>query len=130
MRKIERYDPFDGKLGFALASRVGDIVYVSGMTGIEFSDQQVPDGIEAQARLAYKNVESILTQFGASLADSIERTIFFVGDHAAANVAYDSVRREFFGDTPPVSTMVGVTQLVDPRYLVEVKVTAAGAKDR
>jgi hypothetical protein len=72
MSEIERYDPFDGKLGFALANRVGDNVYVSGMTGIEYSDQQVPDGIEAQARLAYKNIESILSQFGASLADSIE----------------------------------------------------------
>jgi enamine deaminase RidA (YjgF/YER057c/UK114 family) len=124
MSEMKRYDPFDGKLGFALANRVGDIVYVSGMTGIEFSDQQVPDGIEAQARLAYKNIESILSQFGASLADSIEQTIFFVGDHAVANAAYGSVRHEFFGDTPPASTMVGVTQLVDPRYLIEIKVTA------
>ncbi len=124
MSKIERVDPFDGKLGFALASRVGDIVYVSGMTGIEFSDQQIPDGIEAQARLAYKNIESILAQFGASLDDSIEQTIFFVGDHAEANAAYGVVGREVFGDTPPASTMVGVTQLVDPRYLIEIKVTA------
>jgi enamine deaminase RidA (YjgF/YER057c/UK114 family) len=124
MSTIERHDPFGGKLGFALANRVGDIVYVSGMTGISFADQSVPEGLEAQFRLAYENIDSILGQFGSSLANSIEQTIFFVGDHLPASAAYEAVRHDVFGDTPPASTMVGVTRLVDPRYLVEIKVTA------
>ena len=41
--EIERYDPFDGKLGFALASRLGDMVYVSGMTAVD-AQMQMPEG--------------------------------------------------------------------------------------
>jgi len=30
----------------------------------------------------------------------------------------------FFGDALPASTLVGVTRLADPRYLVEIQATA------
>jgi len=30
----------------------------------------------------------------------------------------------FFGGKPPVSTLVGVARLADPRYLVEIEATA------
>ena len=106
MAVVERYDPFDGKLGFALATRLGEIVYASGMTGINFEDQQVPEGLEAQLRLAYQNVDAILQQFDSSLEFSIEQVVFFVGDRLEASTIYDAVRRDVFGASPPSSTMV------------------------
>ncbi len=121
--KLDYHDPFDGKLGFALASRCNGLIYASGMTGFE-PDMSVPEGVEAQMRLAYKNIEGILEHYGASLSDAVEQVVFFVGDAAPAVAAFNRVSADTFGKTPPPCTMIGATALVDPRYLVEIKVTA------
>ncbi len=122
--EIERYDPFDGRLGFALASKVGDVLYVSGMTGID-DQMQVPDGMEAQMRQAYANIENILRHHGVGLDRVFEQVLFFVGEEGPAFEAYRQVCGELFGKQAPAATMVGVTRLVDPRYAIEIKVTAA-----
>ena len=124
MSRVAHYDPFDGKLGFALASRIEDRIHVSGMTGFE-KDQSVPESIEAQMRLAYGTIARILKHYGLTLEDVVEQVIFFVGDAAEATSAYDQVRPDVFPAVAPSSTMVGATALVDPRYKVEIKVIAA-----
>lgn len=121
---MERYDPFDGALGFSLATRVAGLVWSSGMVGIR-TDGSVPDSIEDQLRVAYSNIGSILETQSSSLAAVIDQTIFFVGSPEVATAAASVVRPEVFGDEQPCSTMVGVSALVDPRFLVEVKVVAA-----
>ena len=124
MADFEIYDPFQGKLGFALASRRGPVVHVSGMTGFRPEDMSVPDGIEAQMRLAYTNIRAILDHFGSSLDRLIEQTVFFVGEAEPARAAFDVISKEVFGNRPPPCTMIGATALVDPRYRVEIKVLA------
>ena len=121
--RVEYHDPFGGKLGFSLASRTPGLIHVSGMTGFE-PDMSVPEGVEAQMRLAYSSIQGILDHYGVTLADTVEQVVFAVGDMEAAVAAFNLVSREIFGDTPPPCTMVGVTALVDPRYKVEIKVTA------
>jgi 2-iminobutanoate/2-iminopropanoate deaminase len=121
---LERYDPFDGALGFSLAVASGTIVHVSGMVGLDPETLTVPSDLESQMRIAYRSVAEALTQFGCTLADVADQTVFFVGDHEAAVAAADTVRHDLFRDGLPASAMVGVDKLVDPRFLVEVKVTA------
>ena len=115
--RVEYHDPFGGKLGFALASRSRGLIHVSGMTGFE-ADLSVPEGIEAQMRLAYRNVQGILDHYGVTLADTVEQVVFAVGDVPTAVEAFNLVVREVFGDRQPPCTMVGVSALVDPRYKV------------
>ncbi len=120
---VTYHDPFDGKLGFALASHHNGLIYASGMTGFE-PDMTVPDGIEDQMRLAYRNIAGILEHYEATLEHAVEQIVFFVGDAAEAVEAFDRVSTETFGTKPPPCTMIGATALVDPRYRVEIKVTA------
>ena len=70
MPVIERFDPYDGELGFALATRVDDIVHVAGMTGVNEADRSAPEGLEAQLRLAYQNINMILDHFNMFEAES------------------------------------------------------------
>jgi enamine deaminase RidA (YjgF/YER057c/UK114 family) len=121
---LERYDPFDGALPFALAVASGDTVHVSGMVGLDPETLTVPPDIESQMRIAYRSIADTLSQFGCTLADVADQTVFFVGDHEAAVAAGDAVRHELFQSGLSASTMVGVDKLVDPRFLVEIKVTA------
>jgi enamine deaminase RidA (YjgF/YER057c/UK114 family) len=125
MSNVDRFDPFEGRLGLALASRVGSLVFVSGMTGLEIATDTVPSDLADQMRQAYENIGRILAHYRTSLASTIEQTIFFVGEAPAARAAYDVVCRETFGNDAPVATMVGVTMLVEPRSHVEIKVVAA-----
>src|SRR5262245_18249691 len=55
MNTGDRFDPFDGRLGFALASRAGSLVFLSGMTGVDIATDTVPSGFADQMRQAYRN---------------------------------------------------------------------------
>lgn len=94
------------------------------MIGLDSSDLTVPDDIEGQMRVAYKNLADILEHFGCTTADVATQTVFLVGDHAAAVEAAATVRSEVFGTELPASAMIGVERLVEPRYLVEIQATA------
>ncbi len=46
MADIERYAPFDGALGISLATRVGSLVYTSGVIGFDGATGTVPENLE------------------------------------------------------------------------------------
>jgi enamine deaminase RidA (YjgF/YER057c/UK114 family) len=121
---LDRYDPFDGALGFSLGVRSGDAVHVAGMIGLDSNTLTVPDDIEGQMRVAYKNLADVLAHFGCTIADVATQTVFFVGDPESAVQAASAVRSEAFGNELPASAMIGVDRLVEPRYLVEIQATA------
>ncbi|HSQ98614.1 MAG TPA: RidA family protein, partial [Sphingomicrobium sp.] len=50
-------------LPFSDAVRVGDVLYLSGQIGVG-PDGKLPDGIEAQTKLAMDNVGAILKRAG------------------------------------------------------------------
>src|SRR3954447_25050410 len=53
---------------FSSAVRVGDILYLAGQLGIG-PDGKLPDGIQAQTRLALDNIGAILKRAGLSYSD-------------------------------------------------------------
>jgi enamine deaminase RidA (YjgF/YER057c/UK114 family) len=106
---------------FSQAVRVGDTVWVSGQVGVD--ETMTPgEGIEAQARLAFKNLEAALTEAGGSLADVVEIVTFHTSMQDVAGFA--KVKSEFIPENYPAWTAVGVTELVMPDLLVEMKATA------
>ena len=69
-----------------------------------------------------QKIEKVLTQAGYRLNDVV-RTRMFVTDITH----WEEVGRahgEFFKDIRPVTSMIGVSSLIDPDYLVEIEVTA------
>ena len=48
MADIERYDPFDGGLGISLGTRVGALVYTSGMVGFDGATGTVPEKVRGE----------------------------------------------------------------------------------
>jgi enamine deaminase RidA (YjgF/YER057c/UK114 family) len=75
-----------------------------------------------QTRQALANVEAALALVGATLGDVV-RTRMYVTDISR----WEEVGRahgEVFGDIRPVTAMVEVSALVDPRMLVEVEAEA------
>jgi enamine deaminase RidA (YjgF/YER057c/UK114 family) len=115
--------PWEAVAGYSRTVRVGDRVLVAGTTAT------LPDGEiaglgdpGAQARQAIANIEAALERAGASLA-GVVRTRMYVTDISR----WEEVARahgEAFGADPPVTSMVQVAALIDPRILVEIEAEA------
>jgi reactive intermediate/imine deaminase len=97
----------------------GRMLFVSGRVGIEPRTQTVPDDVVEQARLVFADIGRILEAAGASFADVLKVTVFLtdINDRPKIN----PVRREFFGQHRPASTLVEVSRLVSPEAKVEVE---------
>ena len=107
---------------FAPATRVGDMIWVSGQVGIDAA-MRPGAGMEAQARLAFEGLKTVLEAAGASLADVVELMTFHT-DLRGDMPAFSKVKDAFFPDRYPSWTAVGVTQLALPAFLVEVRAVA------
>jgi enamine deaminase RidA (YjgF/YER057c/UK114 family) len=121
---IERFDPFDGALGFSLVVRAGSTVYTAGAFGIDPDTLEVPADHEAEVRQTFANLEGALALAGATLADVVEMTTYFAGDPEAVYPVFQQVRTELMGDNLPASTSVMVAGFVFPGMHLETKVVA------
>ena len=105
------------------AVRVGDLLFVSGCVSVDESGTVVGIGdVVAQARQVFTNIGLVLAAAGAGFGDIVKITTFLtnVDDRARIN----PVREEFFGETRPASTLVEVSRLVLPEFLIEVEAVA------
>ncbi len=106
---------------FSQAVRSGNTVWVSGQVGMDENFKQ-GKGIEEQARLAFKNLEHVLSAAGGSLKDIVEVVTYHTSMKDMKGFA--KTKSEFFPDNYPAWTAVGVTELVIPGLLVEIRATA------
>lgn len=117
---ISSESPYEDVHGYCRAVRIGDQIHVAGtcaaidrLDGATTYDQTVSAlGIIAKA----------LTQAGSSVADVV-RTVIYVTD-IADNAEVSRAHLEVFDAVRPVSTMVEVTKLIDPRMTVEIEAYA------
>jgi enamine deaminase RidA (YjgF/YER057c/UK114 family) len=125
-RRIKGPSPFEERIGFSRAIRVGDRVLVAGTAPVWEDGSCDPDP-EVQARRCIEIVETALNEAGATLADVV-RTRQFIVDPADAE-AVGRAHAATFGEARPASTMVVVAQLLDPRWRVEIEAEAVIATD-
>ena len=108
---------------YAHAARAGGLLFVSGCVPVDAEGRLVGgDDVVAQARQTLANVGAVLAAAGAGPADVAKVTVFLtdVDDRAAIN----PVRREFFGDARPASTLVEVPRLAVPGAKIEIEAIA------
>ncbi|MGZ4333974.1 MAG: RidA family protein [Gaiellaceae bacterium] len=112
---------FEERVGYSRAVRVGDRVHVSGTAPIMPDDADPPASAYEQARVCLERIERVLTEAGARM-DDVVRTRIYVTDPSLI----DEVGRahgEAFARARPATTGI-VTQLLDPRWLVEIEAEA------
>ena len=115
--------PWEPVVGYSRALRVGDRVHVAGTTAVDGSGQVVGEGdIGAQARFIFDKIGMALAAAGSCLADVV-RTRIYVTDMSRWE-AVGLAHGEVFKDVRPVSTLVEVSKLIDPRLLVEIEAEA------
>jgi enamine deaminase RidA (YjgF/YER057c/UK114 family) len=99
-------------------------VHVAGCLPFDEHNNFVGDGdITAQTAMVMQAIGRSLTAFGAGPQDVV-RTKTYVIDIDDYIRAGHQVWLEFFGEQLPVSTLVQVVRLADPRALVEIEAYA------
>ena len=123
-RKVFRSGPYAELI--AQATQVGDVIYLSGQVGVD-EQGDAPDSLVTQTTLAYEHVKAVLAEFGATLHNVVEETVF-VTDMAQTMAEVQEVfaaRAAAYGGRPDVTqTLVAVSALVDPAFKIEIKCTA------
>jgi len=120
-RRVSSGSPYEEQVGFSRAVSVGRLVYVAGTAPIWPDGEVDPDPL-TQARRCWEIALAALEELGGTAADVV-RTRQYITDAAHQDAAAQA-HGEVFADIRPVSTMVVVAGLVDPRWLVEVELDA------
>ena len=111
---------------FSQGVQMGNILTLAGQLGDDL-EGNVPNDLQGQMENCYKNIETILKEFNATLDNIIDETWFVTDiDECMTNVSeiFDS-RKKIYKCKPEVSqTLIGVSALVDPKYKIEIKCIA------
>jgi len=120
-KRVSSGSPFEPKIGFSRAVRVGEHVHVSG-TGPIWDDGSFDADPGAQARRCLEIIVEALEGLGATAKDVV-RTRIYLTDAADID-AVGAVHAEFFADAAPAATAVVVVGFLDPRWRVEIEADA------
>jgi enamine deaminase RidA (YjgF/YER057c/UK114 family) len=114
--------PWEDKVGYCRAVRVGNIIEVSGTTSVDRDSLIGKDDLYAQTKFIILKIEKALQDAGAELTDVV-RTRMYVTDISKWEEAAKA-HAEFFGTIKPTTTMVEVSRLIDPDLLIEIEASA------
>ncbi|HEV7363141.1 MAG TPA: RidA family protein [Solirubrobacteraceae bacterium] len=120
-RRVSSGSPFEPKVGFSRAVRVGDRVLVSGTAPVWPDGSCDPDP-EVQAARCLAIVVEALHEAGAA-PEHVVRTRMFIVDPDDQD-AVARAHRAVFADIGPAASMIVVAGLLDSRWKVEIEAEA------
>ncbi len=100
-------------------------IYISGQVSMDADGKLVGEGdLAAQTEQVLRNLGSALAAANATFADVVKITTFVVDYTTEARAVISNVRSKFFPTPPPASTLVGVSALALPGWLIEIEAIA------
>jgi enamine deaminase RidA (YjgF/YER057c/UK114 family) len=106
----------------------GTIVYLAGQVASDASGKLVGEGnFEAQAEQVFRNLKIAVEAAGGTMADIVKLNIYLVAQVDQAEVPKLRAIRNRYVNTeqPPASTLVVVSRLAQPGWLIEIEAVAA-----
>ena len=122
-QRVSSGSPYESIIGISRAVRAGSFVCVAGTAPLDAAGRTVAPGDAAQqARRCFEIVARALEELGANLSDVVRTRILLTRIEDWEAVA--RVHGEFFRDVRPVNTVMQVSRVIDPDWLVEVEADA------
>ena len=110
-------------VGYSRAVRIGNTIEVTGTVAVDDDGKCVGAGNPYEhTKFIIAKIEKVLRRTGASLADVV-RTRMFVTDISRWE-EYGKAHGEYFSVIKPCTTMVEVSNLIGPEYMIEIEATA------
>ena len=116
--------------GYSHVAKVnkGTLVYVAGQVSGDASGKMVGEGnFEAQVEQVFKNLKLALEAAGATMADIVKLNTYLVAEVSQDDLPkMRAIRDRYLNkEKPPASTLVVVSRLARPGWLIEIEVVAA-----
>ena len=117
-------------VGYSHVAKVnqGTLIYLAGQVSSDASGKLVGEGdFEAQAEQVFRNLKLGLEAAGATMADIVKMNVYIVAEVDQAEVPKLRAVRDSYVNTakPPASTLLFVTRLARPGWLLEIEAIAA-----
>lgn len=110
-------------VGYSRAVKIGNIIEITGTVAVDENNSLVgKDNAYDQTKFIIEKIEKILLLAGSSLKDVI-RTRMFVTDISRWE-EYGRAHGEFFKEIKPCTSMIEVSALIEPAYMIEIEATA------
>jgi enamine deaminase RidA (YjgF/YER057c/UK114 family) len=120
---ISSGSPFEPRIGFSRAVRVGPHIAVSGTAPIaEGGGTACPGDLYGQTRRCLEIIEQAVIAAGGR-REHIVRTRMFLKEMANWQDA-GRAHGEFFANIRPAATMIQIVQAIDPDWLIEIEADA------
>lgn len=117
-------ETFRQTLHFSTAVKIGNRVETSGQGGWD-DDLQIPEAIEEEIAVAFRNIELVLAKAGATWDHVIHVNTYHVGGFPPiVNDTIVKLYRQHMPNHAPVWTQSGVEALGLPTMRFEIRVTA------
>lgn len=123
---VERIQPegMHRPTGYTHVVKVGNLAFLAGQTATDSSGNVVGVGdVEAQADQVYENIRTALASVGADLSSLIKVTTYLTRSEDIDG--YRRARAKHIPTDLPASTLLFVTGLANPLYLIEIEAIAA-----
>lgn len=116
--------------GYSHVAKVnkGTLVYIAGQVSSDASGKRVGEGnFEAQVEQVFKNVKLALEAAGATMADIVKLNTYLVAEVSQDDLPkMRAIRDRYLNkEKPPASTLVVVSRLARPGWLIEIEAVAA-----
>ena len=124
-QQIERNNPegMTQPTGYHHLVKAGNLMFIAGQVALDGDGNVVGEGdMVAQVRQVLENMKTVLASEGADFSNVVKINIFTT-DIDRFRAASD-VRREYFRENPPASTLVQIERLARPVFLVEIEAIA------
>ncbi len=100
------------------------LIFLAGQVSVDMSGNPVGSGdIALQTRTVMENLKKVLEGAGASLGDVIKLNTY-VTNMAEYREKTRDIRRDYFPQDFPASTLVEVKSLAHPEFMVEIEAIA------
>jgi 2-iminobutanoate/2-iminopropanoate deaminase len=101
------------------------LIFLAGQVSVDTDGNPVGSGdIALQTRTVIENLKKVLEGAGASLRDVVKLNTY-VTNMAEYRQRTRDIRREYFSQNFPASTLVEVKSLAHPEFMVEIEAIAA-----
>ena len=114
--------PWEGVYGYSRTVVAGPWVLIGGTTSVDPTGYVIGSTPYEQATEIFRKLLRELSRVGLSAADVVQTRMFVTDISRSEEVG--RAHGEAFADVRPITSMLEVSGLIDPRMLVEVELVA------
>lgn len=102
----------------------GSLVFIAGQVPVTPAGELVGQGdVVRQTQQVFENIKALLAAHGGELRHLVKITTYLVD--MSHRGAVGQARNAYLSDPPPTSTLVAISALANPEWLIEVDAIAA-----